>query len=366
MPGSRWPDGFARGRADRRALLVLACLRGLSPRKLHELAAREGTASACLAAVRGGRAGSRADSHHARALDPAALEAALAGCGARFVVPGDEEYVAGLDDLADPPAALFVRGHSMAIPGPRVAVVGARRCSATGKEVAEEIGAGLAAAGVCVVSGGARGIDSASHRGALRAGGPTIAVLGCGIDRAYPPASRSLIAEIAASGTLVSEYSPGVPAEAFRFPARNRIVAAVVSAVVVVEGAGGSGSLITTDHALDLGRQVFAVPGAVTSPLSEIPLGLIRDGAALIRGPGDLLADLGVGGGDEAAGGRRHLPPEEEAALAAVDDATLPEEVAASLGRPLREVVPVLMSLEMRGLLRFTGGRYGRRARGRN
>src|SRR5205809_6482365 len=156
-------------------------------------------------------------------------------------------------------------------------MVGARSCSSIGKEVATAFGRGLAGAGVCVVSGGARGIDAASHRGALRAGGRTIAVLGCGIDLLYPGQNRALLREVLGSGALVSEYPPGTPAEPFRFPARNRIVAALCRAVVVVEGARGSGSMITADHALDVGREVFAVPGAVSSPLAAVPLELIRD-----------------------------------------------------------------------------------------
>ena len=135
------------------------------------------------------------------------------------------------------------------------------------------------------MSGAARGIDAASHRGALYAGGTTIAVLGSGHDLPYPKGSTELVARVAASGAVVSEYAPGVVAEPFRFPARNRLVAALGRALVVVEGAHGSGSMISVDHALDLGRDIFAVPGPVTNPLAEVPLALIREGATMIRGP---------------------------------------------------------------------------------
>src|SRR5205814_2121948 len=138
-----------------------------------------------------------------------------------------------------------------------------------GEDMAKQIGAGLARAGVTVVSGGAIGIDGHSHRGALLADGPTLAVLGCGIDVAYPPSHRTLLREIVEAGALVSEYPPRVHAEPFRFPARNRIIAWLVEGLVVVEGAEGSGSLITTKHALELGRDVFAVPGSVTSLATE-------------------------------------------------------------------------------------------------
>lgn len=356
-----WPEGFARGRGNRRALLVLSALRGLTPRRLLELAGREGSAAACLAAVRAGRAGSAADRRFAGEVDPDGLERALAGCGARMVTAADPEYPPSLHHLADPPAALFARGRALSELTPGVAVVGARNCSALGREVAAAIGRGLAGAGVCVVSGAARGIDAAAHHGALAAGGATVAVLGSGIDRPYPRQSARLLGDIAARGTVVSEYPPGVPPEAFRFPARNRIVAALAEAVVVVEGAAGSGSLITADHALDLGRQVFAVPGPVTNPLAEVPLALIREGAVMVRGPEDLLEDLGRPGRVGWAGpGPPDLSPAEEAVLASLAGPTLPEEVARSLGLPLPEALPLLLGLELRGLVRAVGGRYER------
>src|SRR5207344_3031694 len=136
--------------------------------------------------------------------------------------------------------------------------------------------------------------DACAHRGALDAGGQTVAVLGSGIDVDYPPRNGNLLRAIAGCGTVVSEYPPGVRAEPFRFPARNRLIAALSRAVVVVEGAGRSGTRITADHALELGLDVFAVPGPVTSPLAQTPLEMIRDGATMIRGADDLLADLGL------------------------------------------------------------------------
>src|SRR6266581_362577 len=265
----------------------------IRPRRLLELAVGVGTARACLAAVLAGREGSEADRRWAATIDPDRVEGAMRACEARLATPGTAEYPRPLEDLTDPPAALFVRGAPLAEGASLVAVVGARRCSSLGREVAADIGAGLAAAGMTVVSGAAMGIDTAAHEGALRTGGRTVAVLGCGIDVAYPPRNQALLDRIVASGSVVAEYAPGVPAEPFRFPARNRIIAALAEAVVVVEGAGGSGSLITADHALDLGRAVYAVPGPVTSPLAEVPLALIRDGAGMIRGAEDLLMDLG-------------------------------------------------------------------------
>ena len=367
MPGERpdlprgWPPGFARGEANRRALAVLAALRGIAPRRLRELAWRTGDAEGCLEEVRRGRAGSENDREAARSLDPGELLRRTEDVGARLVVPGGEEYPPGLLDLADPPAALFVRGAHLG-PGRRVAVVGARNCTPTGAEVALELGRALAAAGVCVVSGAARGIDARAHEGALAAGGPTVAVLGCGIDQAYPPRSRRLLDRIAEVGTVASEYAPGVPAEPFRFPARNRLIAALSETVVVVEGEEESGSLITADHALDLGRQVVAVPGPVTSPLSAAPLALIREGATMIRGAADLLEDLGLGPSPQPAPPARGLGPLEERVLAHVGGPTLPEQVARATGLALPDVLAALTRLELLGLVRTVGGRVERRA----
>jgi len=356
---TRWPEGFARGPTNRRALLVLAALRGITPRKLLELAHREGSATASLAAVRTGRAGSEGDREFARDVDPVVLEDALIASGAAFAPFGSRHYPLQLENLADPPAALFVLGRPLPVREGAVAVVGARNCSSLGRDLAHVIGHDLALSGTCVVSGAARGIDSAAHEGALRGGGHTVAVLGCGIDQVYPKDSRSLIAQIAKAGTLVSEYPPGVPPEPFRFPARNRIIAALATAVVVVEGANGSGSMISAEHALDLGRTVFAVPGAVTNPLSHVPHALIREGATLIRGVDDLLHDLDMAGIAPRAPSRRlDLTIAERAALEIITEPVLPERVAQALGVSIPEVLPLLIGLEMKGLIRSVGGRF--------
>jgi DNA processing protein len=338
-------------------LLVLMSLRGLAPRALLELAEREGTAEACLAAVRRGDAGSAADRAFARTLDPVRIQAGVERCGAAFVPAGSEGFPSQLENLRDPPAGLFVRGRPLPGRYGTVAVVGARSCSDLGRELSRRIGRDLAAAGVCVVSGAARGVDAAAHEGALEAGGHTVAVLGCGIDRAYPPGSRGLISRIAESGTVVSEFPPGVPAEPFRFPARNRILATLGDALVVVEGAERSGSLSSARHALEHGRDVFAVPGAITNPLSHVPHTLIREGATLIRGVEDLLADLRL----DAGNGRSapvNLTLAEQAALELVTGSVLPDRVARGLGTSVAEVLPLLLTLEMKGLVRSVGGRF--------
>ncbi|MBI3648551.1 MAG: DNA-protecting protein DprA, partial [Actinobacteria bacterium] len=219
-------------------------------------------------------------------------------------------------------------------------------------------GRGLGLAGACAVSGAARGIDSASHQGALSVSGATIAVLGSGIDVAYPASSRELIERIARKGTVVSEYPPGVPAAPYRFPARNRIVVALARALVVVEGAERSGSMISVAHALDIGREVFAVPGPVSSPLAAVPLRLIREGATMIRGAADLLADLGVDPGAAAAGAVQRLSDPDRRILRVLAGPSLPEAIAGAAGMTMTEVVAALMRMELIGLVRSVGGRY--------
>jgi DNA processing protein len=359
-PPRGWPDGFGDGADERGAILTLSELRGLTPRRLHEAAWKLGSARACLGAVRSGAIGSDADREWLPRIDPVATAAAVERAGARFVSPLDPEYEDRLLDLRDPPLCLFLIGKPLGERLERVAIVGARRCSNLGRDVAEDLARALVASGLGVVSGAAHGIDAAAHRGALQAGGRTVGVLGSGIDVPYPTGNRELLRRIAQHGTIVSEYPPGVPAEPQRFPARNRIVVALAGALVVVEGAGRSGSRISVDHALDVGREVFAVPGPVNSPLAETPLEMIRDGATLIRGADDLLHDLGV---DPAA--PSPPPPDldepERRIWSALALASLPDAIANEAGMSLSDVVTALIQLELRGVIVSSGGRYERR-----
>ena len=366
-----WPEGFASAASDRTALLVLLSLAALTPRRLLELAAEHGVASACLEEVLAGHAGSEADRAYASSIDPADVADGMRAAGARLVAVHDPEYPPALHDLADPPAGLFVVGSPLSEVERAVAIVGARRCSALGADVAKSLAAGLARTGVCVASGGARGIDGAAHRGALDAGGTTVAVLGCGVDMPYPAEHRGLFADIRRQGALVGEYPPGTRAEPFRFPARNRIVAALSCAVVVVEGARGSGSMITAEHAMEIGRDVFAVPGSVTSPLSFAPHMLIRDGAGLVRGPDDLLGDLGIAVAGSEAGGTAAtnelssvdaaLGADERAVWDALVGPSAPDQLVRDVNRPLSRVMGALVGLELRRMVRQVGGRYERR-----
>ena len=366
-PAPSWPEAFARGAANRAALAVLLGLSSITPRRLLAIAVRAPTASAALASIRRGGNGSGEDRERARELDGDEIVRAAATAGARLVAVGDDEYPPSLLDLFDPPAGLFVRGAGLSSPAPAVAIVGARNASPDGEDVTVALGAALARAGARVISGAARGIDARAHQGALDAGGVTVAVLGSGIDVAYPRQNAGLIERIAASGSVLSEYPPGTKALPFRFPARNRIVAGLARAVVVVEGARGSGSMITADHALELGREVFAVPGPVTSELAQVPLSLIREGATMIRGPDDLLDDLGLtgappGAGSPENGGERpageELPADEAAVVAVLSGSCPVETIAARAGFSVPRTLAALGGLELRGLVRSRGGRY--------
>jgi DNA processing protein len=198
--------------------------------------------------------------------------------------------------IHDPPRALFVRGLGdlASLSRPAVAIVGARSCSSYGRSVARSLAREVAAAGLVVVSGMARGIDGEAHRGALEGGGVTCAVLGCGIDRDYPAAHAELARRIRAGGFVVSEYEPGVEPAPWRFPARNRIIAGLCQATVVVEARARSGALITADFALEEGREVLAVPGEITSALSAGTNALIRVGATPVTCAEDVLEFFGL------------------------------------------------------------------------
>ncbi len=198
--------------------------------------------------------------------------------------------------IHDPPARLYLRGEggTALLEQPAVAIVGARACSSYGAQVARMLGRELASAGLVVVSGLARGVDGEAHRGALEAEGLTVAVLGCGIDRDYPRAHATLAREIAEGSLVVSEYEPGVEPAPWRFPARNRIISGLCAATIVVEARERSGALITADFALDEGREVFAVPGEITSALSAGTNALLRLGATPLTRVDDVLESLGL------------------------------------------------------------------------
>ncbi|MFD2612990.1 DNA-processing protein DprA [Paenibacillus gansuensis] len=211
--------------------------------------------------------------------------------GTQVVTVLDEAYPPLLKQTAQPPWVLYARGDIGLLQLPLLAMVGTRTPTAYGRKAAEDLSAGLARRGFGVVSGLARGIDSTAHRGALLAGGATIAVLGTGIDVAYPPENRALYAEIAARGLVLSEYPAGTPSHPGMFPQRNRIIAGLSLGTVVIEAAVRSGSLITADQALEEARDVFAVPGPISSPKSQGALALIKQGAKLVTCAEDIIEE---------------------------------------------------------------------------
>ncbi|MBI3028944.1 MAG: DNA-protecting protein DprA [Candidatus Rokubacteria bacterium] len=217
----------------------------------------------------------------------------LAGrAGARLLLSEDDEYPASLNAVPAPPPFLLARGELRKEDALALAIVGSRRATAYGLGVAARLAADLAARGVAIVSGLARGIDTAAHRGALAAGGRTIAVLGCGVDVTYPPEHRKLVAQVLEHGALISQFPMGTPALPRHFPLRNRTIAGLALGTIVVEAAERSGALITAGRAGELGREVFAVPGPVTSETSRGANRLIQDGAKLVQGWEDVLAEL--------------------------------------------------------------------------
>jgi DNA processing protein len=283
-----------------RDLLALHLVTGIGPRLTATLLERFGSPAAVLAAPRdelmqvpylGAKV---ADQLIAAWKDPAvdAECALLAKHGVTLCRLGSAGYPAALAVVPTPPQLLYVKGDLQARDERAVAIVGSRACTSYGRRIAERLGHDLARAGWTVVSGLARGIDGAAHRGALQAGGRTLAVLAGGLSRIYPPEHADLADAAAASGALVTEASMRMEPMAGMFPARNRIISGLCRAVVIVEAADKSGALITARHAAEQGREVFAVPGAVDSPASAGSLHLLRQGAKLVRNADDVLEDL--------------------------------------------------------------------------
>jgi DNA processing protein len=267
--------------------------------------------------------------------------------GVRLVFLGSADWPTKLECLTDPPEVMFCRGRLELLAERAVGIVGSRETSAGGADLAARLGERLAEEGWTVVSGLARGIDACAHRGALAAGGDTIAVLGCGPDVPYPPENDALLARIAAQGLVVSEFAPGAPPRSAQFPRRNRVLAALSDAVVVVESRLRSGALVTAKYALDQGKELYAVPGWPSAALSQGPLQLLRQGARLIRSAEDLVEDLGGIPGGPRPGG------EEVEALAALRAGAATEAaLAEALGVSAEAARERLARLELLGLHR--------------
>jgi DNA processing protein len=296
----------------------------------------------------------------ARTADVDAYRRELADSGMICATVADPAYPPALRDLHDPPLAVFLRGAA-ALPPPAdrraVAIVGARRPTDAGLRLARRLAGFAATSGLAVVSGMALGIDAAAHAGALDAGGLTVAVLGCGTDIAYPRRHRGLYARIVEHGLAVSEYPPGTAPAPWRFPARNRLIAALAGTLVVVEARARSGALITADHALDLGRDVVAVPGAAGSSSSAGTNGLIKSGAGLVEDEADLAVWLGV---DPPDGPEPPADPRARAVLERLSgQPAYADDIAAAAGIGPGSTAALLSRLEIDGwLARDASGRY--------
>jgi DNA processing protein len=276
----------------------------------------------------------------------------------------DPRYPTALGLIRDPPASLWVHGDVEALGAPAVAIVGSRAASTYAVDVGERLGADLAVRGVVVISGLARGVDAAAHRGALAVGGRTVAVLGSGVDVIYPAEHLDLARDIVGAGALVSELAPGTPPRPGHFPLRNRIISGLSLAVVVVEASEKSGSLITARYGLDQGREVMAVPGNVLSGRSRGGHALLKDGAKVVEGVDDILEELGhwpsaanssqTGGSlkDQTDPVTRVMAEGESYELDALIDLT---------GVAAPRLLPRLLQLELDGRIRrVSGGRFVR------
>jgi len=285
----------------------------------------------------------------------------LESCQARIISYWEPDYPALLKQIHDPPALFYLRGTLPV--GSSFAIVGSRRATPGGLRLTEEIAAELAGRGVTIISGLARGIDTAAHRGALSAGGPTLAVLGCGIDRAYPQENVDLFRKLLEKNAVISEYPPGVEPLPGHFPGRNRIISGLSNGVLIVEAADGSGSLITGDFALEQGRELFAVPGAVKSATSYGTNRLIKDGARVVTEAQDILDSLWPG--------TRSKPSPTDPLLNELDGAALRlyqsldftpqqgDDLARACGLTPMELSAILLDLELRGGIQaLPGGRY--------
>ena len=289
----------------------------------------------------------------------------MAELGGHCLLPGDPSFPETLREIPDPPTVLFTLGNHSVLSAPAVAIVGSRDHSSYGAEVCRTLSAGAARAGLAIVSGMARGLDALAQSTALEVGGATIGVLGNGVGVIYPSANRALYERVALEGLLVTEFPPGERPHAGSFPRRNRMISGLARATVVVEAAVASGTLITVEAALSQGREVMAVPGAITSPTSAGTNRLIQEGAAPLLGLEDLLVHY-----PEARGGHPNLGqlrpaampsatnPEERPVMEALAAGTLHlDDLAAALGRPVAEVLGLLTGMELSGLVQQQPGR---------
>ncbi|MCX5863767.1 MAG: DNA-processing protein DprA [Deltaproteobacteria bacterium] len=357
--------------------LSLAFTPGLGPATLKKLVERFGSARQILAANRKAleecpflRKDSLASLCDQRPIAEAAADQELRraeNAGITLLCWDDPLFPPLLKEISDPPVILYVLGSPQLLSAPGIAMVGARAASSYGLQVAERLATELSRHDLVITSGLALGIDTAAHRGALAAGGKTIAVMGCGLDIIYPSQNKKTHEQIIAHGAIISESPLGTQPEAFRFPARNRIISGLSLGVVVVEAAHRSGTLITAHQALEQGRDVFAIPGRIDSPKSEGCHRLIQEGAKLVHSAADILEELALTTLASPQATRPQapsLPPEEEKVFSLLE--VYPrniEEIILAAQLPAHRISEILLHLELRGLVAsLPGNQYQRLA----
>ena len=367
------PPDICCSNEDLVAAVRLSLVAGIGPRYWQSLVGHFGTPLAVLAAAQSELRsvpgiGPKLSRAIAAANEEVDAEEQIALCrqnGIEILIRSSPAYPRPLAEIPDPPAVLFVHGAIQPTDAMAIAIVGSRHGTHYGRTQAERLAGGLARAGLTVVSGLARGIDAAGHRGALAAGGRTLAVLGSGVLNIYPPEHQELAAEVRARGAVISEAPPHANPLSGAFPQRNRIISGLALGVVVVEASVRSGALITARHAMEQGREVFAVPGPVDSPSSQGCHRLIRDGAKLVETVDDILEELGplVQPTQTADGTTVHHPAElllnepERRVLACIDQQpTSIDQIIATSGMPAAQVLATLSVLEMRRLIRRVSG----------
>jgi DNA processing protein len=279
-----------------------------------------------------------------------------------FITASDKDYPELLKQISDPPFVLFVKGKIIKEDILAVGIVGTRYPSMYGREVTERISSDLAISGVTVVSGMARGIDTIAHHAALEAGGRTIAVLGCGIDIIYPPENRQLYYDITKNGAVVSEFPPGMLVSRGLFPARNRLISGLSKGIVVTEGAKESGSLITASYAAKQGRDVFAIPGSITNPMSVAPISLMKDGAKIVTSAKDILDEFGIMYGTlnshegNNRKGMKATSPIEQAIFSILAGGGIHiDQLIRKLEKKPEDVLPTITLMEIQGKIKNSG-----------
>ena len=279
--------------------------------------------------------------------------------GIKILTWQDEAYPSRLKEIDQPPPVMYIRGEYLPDDLFAVAIVGTRRVTPYGRQITEELSAYLAANGMTVISGLARGVDAIAHQAALKAGGRTIGILGSGVDKIYPPEHRGLAEQMMERGAIISDYAPGTPPDASNFPPRNRIISGLSLAVVVVEAGETSGALITAEFAAEQGREVFAVPGSILAPQSKGTNKLIQQGALPLLSVQDLMQTLDITRVGEQKAARKIIPSDaiEAKILTVLSNEPLHvDEIRNQAELPIQKVSAALALMELKGMVRQVGG----------